>query len=53
LRVRRRNEQPRRGRGAVKLGGVAGDLEPFRTLMNRRLAETLADYVGLLKESAK
>jgi hypothetical protein len=32
---------------------VADDLEPFRRLMNGRLADTLADYVSVLKESVK
>jgi Fic family protein len=36
---------------ALETGSVAGDLEPFRQLMSRRLAETLADYLEVLKES--
>jgi Fic family protein len=36
---------------ALESGSVAGDLEPFRELMSRRLAETLADYLEVLKES--
>ncbi len=36
---------------ALEIGSVEGDLEPFRALMNGRLAETLAAYVGVLKES--
>jgi Fic family protein len=37
---------------ALETGSVEGDLEPFRVLMNRRLAATLAAYVEVLKESA-
>jgi hypothetical protein len=37
---------------ALETGSVDGDLEPFRALMNRRLADTLAAYVEVLKESA-
>jgi hypothetical protein len=36
---------------ALETGSVSGDLEPFRQLMSRRLAETLAGYVEILKES--
>jgi hypothetical protein len=38
---------------ALETGSVSADLEPFRRLMNGRLAETLADYVAVLKESVK
>jgi Fic family protein len=36
---------------ALEVGSVEGDLEPYRALMSRRLAETLAAYVEVLKES--
>jgi Fic family protein len=36
---------------ALEVGSVEGDLGPFRTLMSRRLAETLAAYVEVLKET--
>jgi Fic family protein len=36
----------------LERGSVRNDLEPFRALMNRRLADTLAAYVEVLKESA-
>ncbi len=36
---------------ALETGSVTGDLEPFRDLMGRRLADTLADYVDVLGES--
>ena len=38
---------------ALERGSVQNDLEPFRALMNRRLADTLAAYVEVLKESAR
>ena len=38
---------------ALETGSVENDLEPFRDLMYRRLAETLAAYVEVLKESAR
>jgi len=38
---------------ALETGSVTDDREPFRRLMNTRLADTLADYVGVLKESVK
>jgi Fic family protein len=37
---------------ALEKGSVDDVLEPFRTLMSRRLAETLEVYVDLIKESA-
>jgi Fic family protein len=37
---------------SLETGSVEGDLEPFRVLMNHRLADTLAAYVVVLNESA-
>ena len=36
---------------ALETGSVAGDLEPLRQLTSARLAETLAQYAEVLKES--
>ena len=37
---------------ALETGSVQEDLKPFRALMNRRLADTLAAYVEVLEENA-
>jgi Fic family protein len=38
---------------ALETGSVSGDLAPFHTIMATRLADTLAAYVEVLKESIK
>jgi Fic family protein len=37
---------------ALETGSTTDDLAPYRALMSRRLADTLADYVAALQESA-
>jgi Fic family protein len=38
---------------ALETGSTTDDFAPYRALMSRRLAETLTDYVAVLKESVR
>jgi Fic family protein len=47
-----RPEDRKRYLDALERGSLAGDLQPFQTLMHERLDATLAEYVSTLQETA-
>jgi Fic family protein len=47
-----RPEDRKRYLDALERGSLAGDLQPFQTLMHQRLDATLAEYVSALQETA-